>query len=140
MSNSVYNKLINKEAKLAVIGLGYVGLPIALEFARKIQVVGFDINEERVELMRNNVDPSNELDASEFEGCDIKFTTEIEDLSDVQFFVVAVPTPIDGANLPNLSPLLGASRTVGKALKKSNRARHAMDPILSAMHSYLAME
>ncbi|MDG1776514.1 MAG: nucleotide sugar dehydrogenase [Crocinitomicaceae bacterium] len=120
MSNSVYNKLINKEAKLAVIGLGYVGLPIALEFARKIQVVGFDINEERVELMRNNVDPSNELDASEFEGCDIKFTTEIEDLSDVQFFVVAVPTPIDGANLPNLSPLLGASRTVGKALKKGD--------------------
>jgi UDP-N-acetyl-D-glucosamine/UDP-N-acetyl-D-galactosamine dehydrogenase len=120
MSNSVYNKLINKEAKLAVIGLGYVGLPIALEFARKIQVVGFDINEERVELMRNNIDPSNELDASEFEERDIKFTTKIEDLSDVQFFVVAVPTPIDGANLPNLSPLLGASRTVGKALKKGD--------------------
>lgn len=120
MSNSVYNKLINKEAKIAVIGLGYVGLPIALEFARKIQVVGFDINEERVELMRNNIDPSKELDASEFEGCDIQFTTKIEDLSDVQFFVVAVPTPIDDANLPNLSPLLGASRTVGKALKKGD--------------------
>ena len=120
MNNSVYNKLINKEAKLAVIGLGYVGLPIALEFARKIQVVGFDINEERVELMRNNIDPSKELDASEFDGCDIQFTTKIEDLSDVQFFVVAVPTPIDDANLPNLSPLLGASRTVGKALKKGD--------------------
>ena len=89
MSNSVYNKLINKEAKLAVIGLGYVGLPIALEFARKIQVVGFDINEERVELMRNNIDPSKELDTSEFEGRDIKFTTKMEDLADVQFFVVA---------------------------------------------------
>lgn len=120
MNNSVYNKLINKEAKLAVIGLGYVGLPIALEFARKIQVVGFDINEERVVLMRNNIDPSKELDASEFDGCDIQFTTKIEDLSDVQFFVVAVPTPIDDANLPNLSPLLGASRTVGKALKKGD--------------------
>ena len=120
MSNSVYNKLINKEAKLAVIGLGYVGLPIALEFARKIQVVGFDINEERVELMRNNIDPSKELDTSEFEGRDIKFTTKMEDLADVQFFVVAVPTPIDGANLPNLSPLLGASRTVGKVLKKGD--------------------
>ncbi|MGB0915849.1 MAG: nucleotide sugar dehydrogenase [Crocinitomicaceae bacterium] len=120
MNNSVYNKLINKEAKLAVIGLGYVGLPIALEFAKKIQVVGFDINEERVEMMRNNIDPSNELDASEFDGCDIQFTTKIEDLKDVQFFVVAVPTPIDDANLPNLAPLIGASKTVGQALKKGD--------------------
>jgi len=120
MGNSVYNRLINKEAKLAVIGLGYVGLPIALEFARKIQVIGFDINEKRVEMMRNNIDPSKELDSSKFDQCDIKFTTKIEDLSDAQFFVVAVPTPIDSANLPNLSPLLGASRTVGKALKKGD--------------------
>jgi UDP-N-acetyl-D-galactosamine dehydrogenase len=120
MSNSVYNRLINKEAKLAVIGLGYVGLPIALEFARKIQVIGFDINEDRVEMMRNNLDPSKELDSAEFDQCVINFTTKIEDLSDAQFFVVAVPTPIDSANLPNLSPLLGASRTVGKALKKGD--------------------
>jgi UDP-N-acetyl-D-galactosamine dehydrogenase len=120
MSNSVYNRLINKEAKLAVIGLGYVGLPIALEFTRKIQVIGFDINEDRVEMMRNNLDPSKELDSAEFDQCDINFTTKIEDLSDAQFFVVAVPTPIDSANLPNLSPLLGASRTVGKALKKGD--------------------
>ncbi|MCH2230878.1 MAG: nucleotide sugar dehydrogenase [Crocinitomicaceae bacterium] len=120
MNNSVYNKLINREAKLAVIGLGYVGLPIALEFAKKIQVIGFDINEERVEMMRNHVDPSNELDASEFDGCDIEFTTKIEDLADVQFFVVAVPTPIDDANLPNLTPLIGASKTVGQVLKKGD--------------------
>lgn len=120
MGNSVYNRLINKEAKLAVIGLGYVGLPIALEFARKIQVIGFDINENRVEMMRNNIDPSKELDSAEFDQCDIKFTAKIEDLSDAQFFIVAVPTPIDSANLPNLSPLLGASRTVGKVLKKGD--------------------
>ena len=120
MSNSIYNKLINKEAKLAVIGLGYVGLPIALEFAKTIKVVGFDINEERVDLMKKNIDPSNELDASEFEGCDIEFTARLEDFKDVQFFVVAVPTPIDDANLPNLSPLLGATRTVGKVLKKGD--------------------
>jgi UDP-N-acetyl-D-galactosamine dehydrogenase len=120
MSNSIYTKLINKEAKLAVIGLGYVGLPIALEFAKTIKVVGFDINEERVGLMKNNIDPSNELDASEFEGCDIEFTANIDDLSDVQFFVVAVPTPIDESNLPNLSPLIGATKTVAKVLKKGD--------------------
>jgi UDP-N-acetyl-D-galactosamine dehydrogenase len=120
MSNSIYNKLINKEAKLAVIGLGYVGLPIALEFAKKIKVVGFDINQERVDMMKQNIDPSNELDASEFEGCDIEFTANIDDLKDVEFFVVAVPTPIDDANLPNLSPLLGATKTVAQVLKKGD--------------------
>lgn len=120
MSNSIYNKLLNKEAKLAVIGLGYVGLPIALEFARKIKVVGFDINPERIDMMKRKIDPSNELDASAFEGCDIEFTANIHDLKDVQFFVVAVPTPIDDANLPNLRPLLGASSTVGKVLKKGD--------------------
>lgn len=120
MSNSIYNKLLNKEAKLAVIGLGYVGLPIALEFARKIKVVGFDINQERVDLMKNKIDPSNELVASDFEGCDIEFTADINDLKDVQFYIVAVPTPIDDSNLPNLKPLLGASSTVGKVLKKGD--------------------
>lgn len=120
MNNSIYNRLLSKEAKLAVIGLGYVGLPIALEFARKIKVVGFDINHERVDLMKNNIDPSNELEASAFDGCDITFSADINDLKDVQFFIVAVPTPIDDANLPNLKPLLGASGTVGKVLKKGD--------------------
>ena len=120
MNNSIYNKLVNKETTLAVIGLAYVGLPIALEFARKIKVVGFDINAERVDMMKNNIDPSNELDASEFEGCDITFTANIDDLKDVTFFVVAVPTPIDDSNLPNLKPLLSATGTVGKVLKKGD--------------------
>ena len=120
MSNSIYNKLVAKEAKLAVIGLGYVGLPIALEFAKKIKVVGFDINQARVDLMRNKKDPSNELEASAFDNCDIHFTADINDLKDVQFFVVAVPTPIDDANLPDLKPLLGASTTVGQVLKRGD--------------------
>ena len=120
MSNSIYNKLIQKEATLAVIGLGYVGLPIALEFSKKIKVIGFDINQERVDLMKNKIDPSNELIASDFDECDIQFTTSLDDLKDVQFFIVAVPTPIDGSNLPNLAPLLGASSTVGKVLKKGD--------------------
>ncbi len=120
MNSSMYTKLIEKEATLAVIGLGYVGLPIALEFAKKIKVVGFDINQERVDLMKQHIDPSNELVASDFEGCDITFTANIDDLKEVSFFIVAVPTPIDRANLPNLRPLLGASETVGKVLKKGD--------------------
>jgi len=120
MSNSIYTKLVAKDAKLAVIGLGYVGLPIALEFARKIKVVGFDINQARVDLMKQNIDPSNELDASAFEGRDILFTADTNDLKDVNFYIVAVPTPIDDANLPDLKPLLGATGTVGRVLKKGD--------------------
>jgi len=116
----MYNRLVDYEAKLAVIGLGYVGLPIALEFAKKIKVIGFDINHERIECMKKNVDPSNELDTSAFEGCDILFSSNIEDLKTANFFIVAVPTPIDDSKLPDLNPLLGASRTVGKVIKKGD--------------------
>jgi UDP-N-acetyl-D-galactosamine dehydrogenase len=116
----IYNKLINKDEKLAVVGLGYVGLPIALEFAKKIKVIGFDISAERVEMMRNNIDPSNELESDDFDGCDISFTNQIEDLSDVKFFIVAVPTPIDVNKKPNIKPLISASETVGKVLKKGD--------------------
>jgi len=117
---NIYDKLVNKETKLALIGLGYVGLPIALEFAKKIKVVGFDINQKRVDMMKNKIDPSDELVASDFEGSDIEFTADIEDLKDCTFFIVAVPTPIDESKEPNIKPLLGASTTVGKALKKGD--------------------
>lgn len=116
----MYEDLVNKKSKLAVIGLGYVGLPIALEFAKKLSVVGFDINQDRVDMMRNGEDPSCELDSSEFEGRDIHFTADPNDLKDVTFFVVAVPTPIDESNLPDLRPLSGASKTVGGVLKKGD--------------------
>lgn len=113
-------ELLDKKKKLAVIGLGYVGLPIALEFARKLSVIGFDINSKRVDMMKKGIDPSEELPASAFEGCDITFTDSIDVLKDANFFIVAVPTPIDEHNLPDLKPLLGASSTVGKALKKGD--------------------
>lgn len=119
MSN-LYERLLKKEAKLAVIGLGYVGLPIALAFARKVKVVGFDINQQRVDMMRRNEDPSDEITPAEFEGCDIHFSADINDLKDVEFFIVAVPTPIDSQNIPDLTPLLGASKTVGQVLKKGD--------------------
>lgn len=116
----MYTKLVNKEATMAVIGLGYVGLPIALEFAKKIKVVGFDIKPDRVELMKQGIDPSNELQKEAFEGCDILFTADIEDLRTADFYVVAVPTPIDDHNLPDMSPVIRATETVGKVLSKGN--------------------
>jgi UDP-N-acetyl-D-galactosamine dehydrogenase len=117
---SIYQKIIKKEASVAVIGLGYVGLPIALAFARKIKVIGFDINDARVEMMKKGIDPSNELDKKEFAGTDITFTSRLEELKKAQFYIVAVPTPIDEHNLPDLKPLLAASATVGKVLKKGD--------------------
>ncbi len=114
------DKLKNKETKLAVIGLGYVGLPIALEFANDMSVVGFDIKPDRVEMMKNGIDPSNELPKEAFENKDILFTHKLEDLKDVTFFIVAVPTPIDENNNPDLTPVIKASETVGKVLKKGN--------------------
>jgi UDP-N-acetyl-D-glucosamine/UDP-N-acetyl-D-galactosamine dehydrogenase len=116
----LYEQLLAKQTKLSVIGLGYVGLPIALEFAKKIKVIGFDIKEDRVEMMKNNIDPSEELSASAFEDCDIQFTAKLEDLKDATFHIVAVPTPIDNHNLPDLRPLLSATRTVAKVLKKGD--------------------
>lgn len=116
----IYNKLKNKETKIAVIGLGYVGLPIALEFAKTMKVVGFDINQKRVDMMKNKIDPSEELSSTAFEGCDIEFTANLDDLKDATFYVVAVPTPINSHKLPDLTPLLGASKTVGQVLKKGD--------------------
>lgn len=116
----MYQDLVDKKAKLAVIGLGYVGLPIALEFARKIGVIGFDINPRRIEMMKNGVDPSNELEAKDFEGCDITFTDSLDVLREAKFFIVAVPTPVDEHNVPDLTPVQKASETVGKVVKKGD--------------------
>ena len=116
----MYQELLDKKKKLAVIGLGYVGLPIALEFARKIKVIGFDINAKRVEMMRNGIDPSQELESSAFEGCDIEFTNDLDVLKQANFFIVAVPTPVDEHNVPDLVPVQKASETIGKVIKKGD--------------------
>ncbi len=117
---NIYEKLLKREARISVIGLGYVGLPIALEFAGKVSVVGFDINHERVEMMKRREDPSRELDPSAFDGRDIEFTSNPEDLKKAHFHVVGVPTPIDHANMPDLKPVISASEMVGRALKKGD--------------------
>jgi UDP-N-acetyl-D-glucosamine/UDP-N-acetyl-D-galactosamine dehydrogenase len=114
---NLYQDLLDKKEKLAVIGLGYVGLPIALEFAKKISVIGFDINEKRIAQMQAGIDPSNELEASAFDGADITFTNSIDVLREAKFFIVAVPTPVDEHNVPDLRPVIGASTTIGKAIK-----------------------
>lgn len=116
----MYKELINKEQSLAVIGLGYVGLPIALEFARKVKVIGFDINAKRVEMMKNRIDPSQELPPESFDGCDIEFTNDLDVLRKASFFIVAVPTPVDEHNVPDLVPVTRASETIGKVIKKGD--------------------
>ncbi|RRB15664.1 nucleotide sugar dehydrogenase [Larkinella knui] len=113
----MYKELKQKQGQIAVIGLGYVGLPIALEFARQFKVIGFDINSERIAMMRRGEDPSHEIAPEEFEGRDIAFTNDPEVLRQATFFVVAVPTPVDDYKVPDLKPLQRASETVGNVLK-----------------------
>ncbi|MDR1793186.1 MAG: nucleotide sugar dehydrogenase [Bacteroidales bacterium] len=117
---NTYNQLINKQISLSVIGLGYVGLPIALSFAKKIKVIGFDIKKDRIELMQRAIDPSGELEKEEFQNCDILFTYNEKDLSAAGVHIIAVPTPIDTHLLPDLTLLLNATQTVGKVLKKGD--------------------
>lgn len=105
---------------ISVTGLGYVGLPLALEFAKHYPVIGFDINEARIALMQQGIDPSNELEASAFDGKNITFTSHASDLHRANFHIIGVPTDIDHNKIPNLKPLLGASESVGKHLKKGD--------------------
>jgi UDP-N-acetyl-D-galactosamine dehydrogenase len=112
----MFDRIVAGEKSICVIGLGYVGLPLALEFARKYRVVGFDINARRVEMMRNGEDPSRELPASEFEGRNITFTNQLDDIRECGVYIVAVPTPINDAKEPDLIPLQKSSETVGRVI------------------------
>ncbi len=116
----MYKELLARKKKIGIIGLGYVGLPIALEFAKDFDVIGFDINGERVKQMQNGVDPSKELDRATFENKNIQFSDDLKVLKKANFYIVAVPTDIDEHQVPDLSPLLGASKTVGQVIKKGD--------------------
>ena len=105
---------------ISVTGLGYVGLPLALEFAKHYPVIGFDINAERIALMQQGIDPSNELESVAFEGKNITFTSDAAELQKANFHIIGVPTDIDSNKIPNLKPLLGASESVGRYLKKGD--------------------
>ncbi len=105
---------------VSVTGLGYVGLPIALAFSKKTKVIGFDIDESRIELLKKSIDPTGEIPPIEFKGCDIKFTSDAEGLASANFHIVAVPTPINPSQQPDLAPLLRASHILGSIIKKGD--------------------
>jgi len=117
---ALFSALLAKRARIAVVGLGYVGLPIALEFGKFFSVVGYDINEKKIRQIQNSVDPSGGLDESDFREKTVEFSHHTRAMHDAKFFVVAVPTPTDEFNQPNLSALREATKAVGSQLKKGD--------------------
>lgn len=116
----IYESLVLKEKRISVTGLGYVGLPLALELAKKYSVIGFDISEDRIARLKKGIDPSKELDESEFQNRDIVFTADVAEMRKAHFHIIAVPTPVDHHKVPNLGPVTQASITIGKILKKGD--------------------
>ena len=116
----LYEKIVNGEEKIALIGLGYVGMPIAVAFARKIKVVGFDLNEEKIKLYQSGVDPTNEVGDEVIKNSTVDFTADASRLREAKFHIVAVPTPVKSDHTPDLSPVEGASRILGQNLTKGS--------------------
>ena len=117
---SLYEELLNKETKLSLVGLGYVGMPIAVAFAKKIQVVGFDLNEHKIELYKNGIDPTNEVGNEVIKNTTVDFTADPSKLREAKFHIVAVPTPVNADHTPDLTPVEGASRILGQNLTKGS--------------------
>lgn len=116
----LYEKLVSGEEKLSLVGLGYVGMPIAVAFARKIKVVGFDLNEKKIELYKNGVDPTNEVGNEVIKSTKVEFTADAAKLREAKFHIVAVPTPVNDDHTPDLTPVEGASRILGQNLTKGS--------------------
>lgn len=116
----IVQQLLETEKRLAVVGLGYVGLPVALAFAKKVSVIGYDLNANRIEQLQKNIDVNKELEEEDFQNTNIAFTSEISDIADAVFYIVAVPTPVDAHHVPDLSYLKRAAATVGKLLQPKN--------------------
>ncbi len=117
---SLYEKLVNKEEKLALVGLGYVGMPIAVAFSKKLDVIGFDLNARKIEKYKNGVDPTNEVGDEAIKSCTVDFTADEKKLREAKFFIVAVPTPVNPDHTPDLSPVEGASTILGRNLTKGS--------------------
>lgn len=117
---SLYEKLLSKEEKLCVIGLGYVGMPIAVAFAKKIEVIGFDINKPKIELYKSGIDPTNEVGNDVIKQTSMVFTSNEEEIRKAKFHIVAVPTPINQDKTPDLNPVEQSSRVVGRNLTKGS--------------------
>ena len=116
----VFEHLVNKKAKLALVGLGYVGMPIAVAFAKKVNVIGFDSNSHKISLYKKGVDPTLEVGDEAIKNTTVEFTDEAERLKEASFIIVAVPTPVNDDHTPNLDPVEGASHVVGKNLSKGS--------------------
>lgn len=117
---SLYEELLNQKEKLALIGLGYVGMPIAVAFSKKLDVIGFDVNEKKIKLYRNGVDPTNEVGDENIKNCKVDFTSDEKRLREAKFFIVAVPTPVNTDHTPDLSPVEGASKVLGRNLTQGS--------------------
>lgn len=117
---NLYEKLVSGEEKLSLVGLGYVGMPIAVAFAKKIKVVGFDLNEAKIDLYRSGIDPTNEVGNEVIKNTKVDFTADPERLKEAKFHIVAVPTPVNDDHTPDLSPVEGASRILGQNLTKGS--------------------
>lgn len=115
-----YDYLINNETKLSLVGLGYVGMPIAVAFSKKINVVGYDLNEHKIEMYKNGIDPTNEVGNDAIKNCKVEFTSDESKLKECLFHIVAVPTPVRDDHTPDLTPVESASRTVGRNLQKGS--------------------
>lgn len=116
----MYNELLKKEKKLAVIGMGYVGMPIAVAFSKKIDVIGFDINSEKIECYKSGIDPTQEVGNEEIQKCKVYFTSDEKNLKNAKFHIIAVPTPVNLDKTPDLSPVIGASTILGRNLTKGS--------------------
>lgn len=115
---TLYNRLVEGKEKLALVGLGYVGMPIAVSFAKKIDVIGFDLNKEKIELYKKGIDPTNEVGNEIIKNTTVEFTTDETKLKEAKFIIVAVPTPVNMDHTPDLTPVIGASKIVGRNLTK----------------------
>lgn len=117
---NLYEKLLSGEEKLSLVGLGYVGMPIAVAFAKKIKVVGFDLNENKIKLYQSGIDPTNEVGNEVIKNTSVEFTADASKLKEAKFHIVAVPTPVNDDHTPDLSPVEGASRILGQNLTKGS--------------------
>lgn len=120
MINNLYEKIINKEEKISLVGLGYVGMPIAVAFAKKAKVVGYDLNKKKIELYKNGIDPTNEVGNDAIKATTVEFTADETKLKEAKFHIVAVPTPVNDDHTPDLTPVEGASEILGRNLTKGS--------------------
>ena len=117
---NLYEKILKKEEKISLIGLGYVGMPIAVAFAEKVDVIGFDLNKAKIELYKKGIDPTCEVGNDVISKSRVMFTFDEKDLQKAKFHIVAVPTPVNQDKTPDLSPIIGASEILGRNLTKGS--------------------